>query len=83
MKDQPNLYMEICGMLSNTLSIEDLVSLAGEDRVIYGSDMINIDVRYDFGRVIFSSLPDNIKKKIFTLFMIIILLAKFFPKSVY
>lgn len=64
MKNRSNLYMEICGSLSNTLSIEDMVRLAGEDRVIFGSDMINLDPRYDFGRVIFSPLTDIVKKKL-------------------
>lgn len=64
MKRQSNLYMEICGSLINRLSIEELVGLAGEDRVIYGSDQINLDVRYDFGRVVFSPLGDDIKKKV-------------------
>jgi len=63
-KRQPNLYMEICGSLINTLSVEDLVGLVGEDRIIYGSDQINLDVRYDFGRVVFSPLGDDIKKKV-------------------
>ena len=64
MKRQPNLYMETCGSLSNPLSIEDLVEIAGEDRVVYGSDLINLDVRYDFGRVVFSPLPDSVKVKV-------------------
>lgn len=64
MKDVPNLYMEICGSLVNPLGVEDLVALAGEDRVIYGSDLINLDVRYDFGRVVFSPLPDAQKQKL-------------------
>jgi predicted TIM-barrel fold metal-dependent hydrolase len=41
-----------------------LVAIAGEDRVIYGSDLINLDPRYDFGRVVFSPLPDGVKRKI-------------------
>jgi len=60
----PNLYMEICGSLFNQYSMEQLVELASEDRVIYGSDLINLDPRYDFGRVVFSTLDDRIKKKI-------------------
>lgn len=64
MQDVPNLYMEICGSLINTLSIEDLVGLVGPERVVYGSDLINLDVRYDFGRVVFSTLDDAVKKKI-------------------
>lgn len=61
---QPNLYLEICGSLSNPLAMEDFVEIAGEDRVIYGSDLINLDMRYEFGRVVFSTLSDTIKKKI-------------------
>ena len=64
MENYPNLYMEICGSLVNTMAIEDLVDIAGEDRVIYGSDMINLDPRYDFGRIVFSPLSDRIKKKL-------------------
>lgn len=64
MRGLPNLYMETCGSLINELAMEDLVELAGEDRVIYGSDLINLDVRYDFGRVVFSPLQDNVKKKL-------------------
>lgn len=64
MESQPNLYMEICGSLVNPLAIEDLVALAGEDRVVFGSDQINLDPRYDFGRVVFSPLSDYVKKKI-------------------
>jgi len=60
----PNLYMEICGSLYNSYSIEELVAFAGEDRVIFGSDQINLDPRYDFGRVVFSTLDDRVKKKI-------------------
>jgi predicted TIM-barrel fold metal-dependent hydrolase len=64
MKRQPNLYMEICGSLNNVLSMEDIVQLVGEDRIVYGSDSINLDMRYDFGRVVFSTLADDVKKKL-------------------
>ncbi len=64
MKQYPNLYMEICGSLYNQYSMEEIVELAGEDRVIFGSDQINLDPRFDFGRVVLSTLSDEIKKKI-------------------
>lgn len=64
MKVYPNLYMETCGSLSNEYSMEEIVEMAGEDRVIYGSDMINLDPRYDFGRVVFSPLDDEVKRKL-------------------
>ena len=64
MKDYPNLYMEICGSLNNRYSIEELAAMAGEDRVIYGSDFINLDLRFDFGKVVFSPMEDSVKRKI-------------------
>ena len=64
MKDVPNITMEICGSLSNTLSIEEMTELTGEDRIVYGSDMVDLDPRYDFGRVVMSTLPDEVKCKI-------------------
>ncbi len=64
MKDYPNLYMEICGSLYNRYSMEEIVELAGEDRVIFGTDLINVEPRYDFARVVLSTLTDSVKKKI-------------------
>jgi predicted TIM-barrel fold metal-dependent hydrolase len=56
--------MEICGSLNNTLSIEEITELVDEDRIVYGSDMVDLDPRYDFGRVVFSTLTDEVKRKI-------------------
>lgn len=64
MSEYPNLFTDICGSLFNSYPLERIVERAGEDRVIYGSDLINLDPRYDFGRVVFSSLPEKVKKKI-------------------
>jgi predicted TIM-barrel fold metal-dependent hydrolase len=64
MKNYPNLYMEICGSLYNQYSMEELVEKAGEDRVIFGTDLINLDPRFDLGRVIFSTLSDSVKRKV-------------------
>ena len=64
MSEYPNLYLELSGSLFNSYSIEGMVNLVGENRIIYGSDMINLDPRYDLGRVLFSSLDDRIERKI-------------------
>lgn len=64
MENYPNLLMEICGSLNNQYSMEAIVEKAGEDRVIYGSDLINLDPRFDFGRVVFSILSDKTKRKV-------------------
>ena len=62
-KEYPNLYMEISGSLYNQHSMEEFIELVGEDRLIYGSDLINVDPRFDFGRVVFSTLDDRIKRR--------------------
>lgn len=64
-RDYENAYMELCGSLDNALPVEDIVDLVGEDKVIFGTDAINLDPKYELGKVAFSSLPDPIKEKIF------------------
>ena len=60
-----NLYMELCGSLYSTLSFADIEELVGEDKMIFGTDAINLDYRFDFGKLAFSPLPDTAKEKIF------------------
>ena len=64
-RDHENAYMEICGSLDNALPLESIVDLAGEDKVIFGTDAINLDPKYELGKVAFSPLSDAVKKKIF------------------
>lgn len=66
MPDVPNFYLELCGSLYNPLCLDDIVGMVGEDRVIFGTDAINLDPKFDFGRVAFSPLEDSIKEKIFS-----------------
>lgn len=64
-REIPNLYMELCGSLYNPLSFADIAQLVGTDKMIFGTDSINLDVRFDFGRLAFSDLSDADKRKIF------------------
>lgn len=64
-RQMPNVYMELCGSLFNTMSFAEIRELVGEDKLIFGTDAIDLDPRFDFGRVAFSSMPDTAKKKIF------------------
>jgi hypothetical protein len=64
MRDYPNVTMETCGSMFNRYCLEDLVALVGDERIVYGSDLINLDPRYDFGQVVFSTLPDESKRKV-------------------
>ena len=65
--DNENCYMELCGSLYNKYGVEDIVNLVGEDKVIFGTDAINLDPKYEIGKVAFSPLEDRIKEKIFAL----------------
>lgn len=64
-KQLPNLYMELCGSLHNSLSFSDIADLVGEDKMVFGTDAIDLDPRFDFGRLALSDLSDGAKKKIF------------------
>lgn len=64
-RQMPNVYMELCGSLYNFYGFEDILALVGEDKMIFGTDAIDLDPAFDFGRVAFSTMPDSAKKKIF------------------
>ena len=64
-RDYENAYLEICGSLDNALTMEAMVDLVGQDKVIFGTDAINLDPKYEIGKVALSPLSDEIKKKIF------------------
>ena len=51
--------------MDNKYGIEDLVERFGEDRIIFGTDAINLDPKYELGKVAFAPVSDDIKKKIF------------------
>ena len=60
-----NAYMELCGSMDNRFGVEDIVDMIGEDKVIFGTDSINLEPKYELGKVAFSPLDDSVKKKIF------------------
>lgn len=64
-RDHENAAMELCGSLDNSLGTEQILELVGEDKVIFGTDAINLDPKYELGKVAFSPLSDEVKKKLF------------------
>ncbi|MCQ2446424.1 MAG: amidohydrolase family protein [Clostridia bacterium] len=60
-----NFYLETCGSLYTTTDIQEVVGLVGAKKIIFGTDVLNLDPRYDFGRVAFSPISDEDKKDIF------------------
>jgi predicted TIM-barrel fold metal-dependent hydrolase len=64
MREHPNVYAEIT-LTPVTFGIVDyLVEHAGEDRVLYGSDLPMRDPRQQLGWVVFSRLSLAAKKKV-------------------
>jgi len=59
-----NVYLEISSSYENFRSIEELVEGAGEDRVLFGSDMPLMDPRIHIGRVVTAEISDIAKEKI-------------------
>lgn len=64
MNKHPNVFAEITYTTVPNGVIEHLVRSAGEDRVIYGSDLPMRDPRQQFGWVVYAKLPVAVKKKI-------------------
>ena len=65
-KEYSNVYMDTCGSFSNTYTMEEFVNKAGEDRVLYSSDLVYIDPRYELGKVLYSKLSNEVKRKLFS-----------------
>ncbi len=60
----PNVYLETCTSMGEHDTIEFLVDGAGEDRVLYGSDMPLMDPRLQVGRVVTADISHDAKLKI-------------------
>ena len=63
-KTCPNIYLETCTSYGQHGAIEFLVEGAGEDRVLFGSDMPLMDARMQVGRIVTADISDEAKKKV-------------------
>ncbi|MBM3933837.1 MAG: amidohydrolase [SAR202 cluster bacterium] len=63
-KQCPNIYLEICTSFAEAGTIEFLVNGAGEDRVLFGSDIPLMDPRYHVGRVVTADISEAAKQKV-------------------
>ena len=59
-----NIYLEICSSYSTFGSVEFLVNGAGEDRVLFGSDMPLMDPRIHLGRVMTADTSEEARHKV-------------------
>ena len=60
----PNIYLETCTSMAEHGTIEFLVEGAGEDRVLYGSDLPILDARHQLARIVTADISDEAKRKI-------------------
>lgn len=60
-----NCWMELCGSLYNQYAVEEIAELTGVEKLIFGTDCINLDPKYELGRVAFSGLTDAEKCGVF------------------
>ena len=60
----PNIYLETCTSYGAHGTIEFLVEGAGDDRVLFGSDMPLMDARMQVGRIVTADIPDESKVKV-------------------
>jgi len=67
MRQHPNVYAEITLTPSTFGIIDYLVKHAGEDRIVYGSDLPMRDPRQQLGWVVFSRLAEKQKRKVLAL----------------
>lgn len=59
-----NFYVETCSTYRTPGVIEELVSEAGADRVLYGSDMPLMDPRSQIGKIITADISDDAKRMV-------------------
>ena len=60
----PNIYLETCSSFSEHGAMEYLVEGAGEDRVLYGSDMPLMEPLHQIAKITTADLSDEAKRKI-------------------
>ena len=60
----PNIYLETCTSFGDHTTITDLVNGAGEDRVLFGSDMPLMDARNQVGRIVNADISTEAKRKV-------------------
>ena len=63
-KSRKNVYGDTTVSMMYEKNVEWLVEIAGEDKVLYGTDMPFIDPRVCLGRVLHSDLSGSVKEKI-------------------
>ena len=68
-KQCPNLYLDLTGSLITGTWVERMVEAVGAERILYGTDFPFIDPFYEFGKVCYTRINEEAKKRILGLNM--------------
>ena len=63
--EYPNIYLDICRSAMSRVWVERIVTKAGPDRVLWGTDFPFLDPVYLIGRLACTTLSDEAKRKVF------------------
>ena len=63
-KQQENVFLDLCGSPLLFGALEQMVDAVGADKILFGTDLPFIDPRPGLGRIAFSRLSDDEKRKI-------------------
>ena len=59
-----NVYLETCSSFRTPGAIEELVEMAGADKVLFGSDIPLMDPRSQLGKIVTARISDEAKRKV-------------------
>jgi len=63
-RSQPNVYLDTAASIAYYGAFEKLVEAVGADKLLFGSDFPYLDLGYQLGRVLLSSIGEREKRKI-------------------
>ena len=60
----PNVYMETCGSHGTVRALEDCVAGAGEENILFGTDIPLLDPRHQIAKVLTAKISEKAKRRI-------------------
>ncbi|HPD16780.1 MAG TPA: amidohydrolase family protein [Planctomycetota bacterium] len=59
----PNVYQNTCAVLHKG-QFEKMCQVLDTDKIIYGSDFLDLDMAFGLGPVLYARVPDSVKRKV-------------------
>jgi predicted TIM-barrel fold metal-dependent hydrolase len=63
-QEHANIHLEMCGWEFSETWLEDIIRLAGADKILFGTDSPWHNPAFSFGRLVYARIPDADKEKI-------------------